>query len=42
MFNHVGVVEYDVKVASADAMLDAAIEAGADDVTSNEDGHQIS
>jgi YebC/PmpR family DNA-binding regulatory protein len=41
MFNHVGVVEYDVKVASADAMLDAAIEAGADDVTSNEDGHQI-
>ena len=41
MFNHVGVVEYDAKVASADAMLDAAIEAGADDVTSNEDGHQI-
>ena len=33
MFNHVGVVEYDAKVASADAMLDAAIEAGADDVT---------
>jgi len=41
MFNHVGVVEYDTKVASAEAMLDAAIEAGADDVTSNEDGHQI-
>jgi len=41
MFNHVGVVEYDAKVASADAMLDAAIEAGADDVTSNDDGHQI-
>jgi len=41
MFNHVGVVEYDAKVASADAMLDAAIEAGAEDVTSNEDGHQI-
>jgi len=41
MFNHVGVVEYDAKAASADAMLDAAIEAGADDVTSNEDGHQI-
>ena len=35
MFNHVGVVEYDAKAASADAMLDAAIEAGADDVTSN-------
>ena len=41
MFNHVGVVEFDAKVASADAMLDAAIEAGAEDVTSNEDGHQI-
>jgi len=41
MFNHVGVVEFDAKAASADAMLDAAIEAGADDVTSDDDGHQI-
>jgi YebC/PmpR family DNA-binding regulatory protein len=41
MFNHVGVVEYDAKVASADGMLDAAIDAGADDVTSNDEGHQI-
>jgi YebC/PmpR family DNA-binding regulatory protein len=41
LFDHVGVVEYDAKVASADAMLDAAIEAGAEDVTSNEDGHQV-
>ncbi|MSO68048.1 MAG: YebC/PmpR family DNA-binding transcriptional regulator [Pseudolabrys sp.] len=41
MFNHVGVVEYDAKAATADAMLDAAIEAGADDVTSSDDGHQI-
>jgi YebC/PmpR family DNA-binding regulatory protein len=41
MFGHVGVVEYDAPVASADAMLDAAIEAGADDVASNEDGHQV-
>jgi len=41
MFNHVGVVEFDGKAASADAMLDAAIEAGAEDVASNEDGHQI-
>jgi YebC/PmpR family DNA-binding regulatory protein len=41
MFNHVGVVEYDATAASADAMLDAAIEAGADDVTSNDDGHQV-
>ena len=41
MFDRVGVVEFDAKVANADAMLDAAIEAGADDVTSNDDGHQI-
>src|SRR3990170_3229888 len=41
MFDHVGVVEFDAKVASADAMLEAAIEAGAEDVTSNDDGHQI-
>ncbi|HEX3859075.1 MAG TPA: YebC/PmpR family DNA-binding transcriptional regulator [Pseudolabrys sp.] len=41
MFNHVGVVEFDGKVGSADAMLEAAIEAGAEDVTSSDDGHQI-
>jgi YebC/PmpR family DNA-binding regulatory protein len=41
MFEHVGVVEYDADKASADAMLEAAIEAGAEDVTSGEDGHQI-
>src|SRR5947209_12679442 len=41
MFDHIGVIEFDPKVASADAMLDAAIEAGADDVVSNEGGHEI-
>jgi YebC/PmpR family DNA-binding regulatory protein len=41
MFDHVGVVEYDAGVASADAMLEAAIEAGAEDVISSEDGHQV-
>ena len=41
MFDHVGVVEYDAKVASADAMLEAAIEAGAEDVVSSESGHEI-
>jgi YebC/PmpR family DNA-binding regulatory protein len=41
MFDHVGVVEYDAKVADADAMLEAAIEAGAEDVTSDENGHQV-
>jgi YebC/PmpR family DNA-binding regulatory protein len=41
MFDHVGVVEFDAKAASADAMLEAAIDAGAEDVISNDDGHQI-
>ncbi len=41
MFDRVGVIEYDGTAASADAMLDAAIEAGADDVASNESGHEI-
>jgi YebC/PmpR family DNA-binding regulatory protein len=41
MFDRVGVVEYDAKVADADAMLEAAIEAGAEDVVSDENGHQI-
>jgi YebC/PmpR family DNA-binding regulatory protein len=41
MFDHVGVVEYDANKADADTMLEAAIEAGAEDVVSNEDGHQI-
>ena len=41
MFDRVGVVEYDAKVASEDAMLEAALEAGADDVASGEDGHEI-
>ncbi len=41
MFDHVGVIEYDAAIASADAMLEAAIEAGADDVASDEGGHEI-
>jgi YebC/PmpR family DNA-binding regulatory protein len=41
MFSRIGVVEYDAKSASADAILDAAIDAGAEDVVSNEDGHQV-
>jgi YebC/PmpR family DNA-binding regulatory protein len=41
MFDRVGVIEYDRSVGSDDAMLDAAIEAGADDVISNESGHEI-
>ena len=41
MFQHVGEVTYATKTASADAMLEAAIEAGADDVSSDADGHAI-
>jgi YebC/PmpR family DNA-binding regulatory protein len=41
MFDHVGVIEYDAKVASAEAMFEAALEAGADDVVSNESTHEI-
>lgn len=41
MFDHVGLIHYDAKAASEDAMMEAAIEAGADDVASDEDGHEI-
>lgn len=41
MFARVGEISYPAAKASADAMLDAAIEAGADDVQSDESGHVI-
>jgi YebC/PmpR family DNA-binding regulatory protein len=41
MFDRVGVIEYDAKAASSDAMFEAALEAGADDVVSSESGHEI-
>ena len=41
MFDHVGVVEFDAKAASEEAMLEAAIDAGADDVASSENGHEV-
>lgn len=41
MFDRIGAIEYDKDKASADAMLEAAIEAGAEDVISDESGHQI-
>ena len=41
MFNRVGVVEYPAKAATADAMLEAAIEAGADNAESGPDGHEV-
>jgi YebC/PmpR family DNA-binding regulatory protein len=41
MFDRVGLVEFDRKVASEDAMMEAAIEAGADDVSSTEESHEV-
>jgi YebC/PmpR family DNA-binding regulatory protein len=41
MFDHVGVVEFDAKAGDADTMLEAAIEAGAEDVESDENGHIV-
>src|SRR6202161_2126720 len=41
MFDRTGAIEYDAKVASDDAMLEAAIDAGAADVVSSEGGHEI-
>jgi YebC/PmpR family DNA-binding regulatory protein len=41
MFKRVGQIAYPVSAASADAMLEAGIEAGADDVQSNGEGHTI-
>ena len=41
MFNHAGEIAYDPDAGSADAVLEAAIEAGAEDVQSDADGHLI-
>jgi YebC/PmpR family DNA-binding regulatory protein len=41
MFDRVGLIVFDKAVASDDAMLEAAIDAGADDVVSNADSHEV-
>jgi YebC/PmpR family DNA-binding regulatory protein len=41
MFSHVGEIEFKPDAASPDAMLEAAIDAGADDVVSGPEGHVI-
>ena len=41
MFAHVGEIVYPASAASADAMLEAAIDAGAQDVHSDADGHIV-
>src|SRR6186713_3242100 len=41
MWDRVGEIYYPASVGSADKVMDAAIEAGADDVESDEEGHTI-
>jgi len=41
MFDRVGLIQYPADTTSADDMFEAALEAGAQDVTSGEDGHEI-
>jgi YebC/PmpR family DNA-binding regulatory protein len=41
MFDRVGFIEFPASVGDADTVLEAAIDAGADDVASNEETHEI-
>ena len=41
MFDRVGLIVFDRKIADEDAMLEAAIEAGADDVASGPEEHEV-
>ena len=41
MFDRVGAIEFPSEAASAEDMFEAAIEAGADDCESGEDGHEL-
>ncbi|NKL78919.1 YebC/PmpR family DNA-binding transcriptional regulator [Rhizobium leguminosarum] len=40
-FDHIGEITYKLSVGDGDKVMEAAIEAGADDVESDEDGHYI-
>jgi YebC/PmpR family DNA-binding regulatory protein len=41
MFDHVGEIRYTPDKADSDMVFEAALEAGADDVDSSEDGHEV-
>jgi len=41
LFNRLGAIRYPLAAASADAMLEAAIEAGAEDATTDSEGHEV-
>ena len=40
-FDRMGLISYPAKVGDGDAVFEAALEAGAEDVSSSEDGHEI-
>ena len=42
MFGRVGIINYRASIADSDAMFEAALETGAEDVVSDSDGHEIS
>ena len=42
LFNRLGVIRYPAAVGTADDVLEAAIEAGADNAESGDDGHEVS
>jgi transcriptional/translational regulatory protein YebC/TACO1 len=41
MFNRLGAIRYPASVATADDMLEAAVEAGAEDVESDSEAHEV-
>jgi len=41
MFDRVGLVEFPIKVGGEDAVMEAALEAGADDVVTNEESYEV-
>jgi YebC/PmpR family DNA-binding regulatory protein len=41
MFEHKGVIRYPAKAATADAVFEAALDAGAEDVSSDADAHEV-
>ncbi|MDB5593378.1 MAG: YebC/PmpR family DNA-binding transcriptional regulator [Hyphomicrobiales bacterium] len=41
MFDRIGTIAYPAKIGTEDDVMEAAIEAGADDVTTSEDGYEI-
>jgi YebC/PmpR family DNA-binding regulatory protein len=41
MFDHIGLIEFEAKIASEEEIFEAALEAGAGDVVSNEECHSI-